>query len=56
MKNINVDDSAHALLMWAKTQLQGEGVESPSHSDAVRFLWKRGEVVRIHEEKGRQKK
>jgi len=38
MKNINIDDGAHDILVWAKKQLQGEGFESPSHSDAIRYL------------------
>lgn len=37
-KCITVDDNAHDILMWAKEQIRKGGVESPTHSDAVRFL------------------
>jgi len=38
-KNINIDDSAHEILLWAKTQIRIGGINGPSHSDAIRYLF-----------------
>ena len=38
MKTITVDDNAHAILMWAKMRCDADGIESPTHSDAIRWL------------------
>lgn len=39
-KNINIDDNAHEILLWAKKQLQELGCDSPNLSDAIRYLRK----------------
>ena len=39
MKNISLDDNAHNILMQAKIEIKKTGVEKPSHSDTIRWLW-----------------
>jgi len=39
MKNLLVDDNSHSILLKAKEECAKDGIESPSHSDAIRWLW-----------------
>ena len=39
MKNLSVDDNAHKILMDAKVEVKKSGIEKPSHSDAIRWMW-----------------
>ena len=41
MKNLNVDENAHSILIKAKEECTRDGIENPSHSDAIRWLWKK---------------
>jgi hypothetical protein len=45
MKTIVIDQNAHDILNWAKEKAQGDGIESPSHSDAIRWLKNQTEEV-----------
>lgn len=38
MKTITVDENAHKILLWAKAEAHKDGIEKPSHSDAIRWL------------------
>ena len=40
MKTIVIDQNAWEILMWAKEHNKIEGIERPSHSDAIRWLHK----------------
>jgi hypothetical protein len=37
-KNVSVDKNAFNILLWAKKQCQKEGIEKPSHSEAIRWM------------------
>ena len=39
MKTLRIDDSAHEVLMKAKIEVKKAGIEKPSHSDAIRWMW-----------------
>lgn len=41
MKNLNIDENAHTILIKSKEKCAKEGIENPSHSDAIRWLWKK---------------
>lgn len=41
MRNISVDNNAHKILLQAKEEAKKTGLEKPSHSDAIRWLWKK---------------
>jgi len=38
MKTITVDDNSHAILLWAKRRTHDDGIENPTHSDAIRWM------------------
>lgn len=38
MKTIVIDQNAWDILTWAKSQSETDGIEKPSHSDAVRWI------------------
>ncbi|MFO7881011.1 MAG: hypothetical protein R6U52_00570 [Kosmotogaceae bacterium] len=38
MKTVTVDDNAHNILLWAKKQMKSQGIEKPSHSEAIRWM------------------
>ena len=37
-KNVSIDENAHAVLQWAKTQCKKKDIEHPSFSDAIRWM------------------
>lgn len=39
MKNLAVDENAHEILMKAKIEAKKSGIDKPSHSDAIRWMW-----------------
>jgi len=39
MKMIRVDDNAHKLLNKVKKKMKEEGIENPTFSDAIRWLY-----------------
>lgn len=41
VKNLNIDENAHTILLKAKKECSKEGIEKPSHSDAIRWLWEK---------------
>jgi len=41
MTNINIDKNAHKMLTHAKTKMKESGINSPNHSDAIRWLFRR---------------
>lgn len=41
MKTLAIDDNAHEVLMKAKIEAKKTGIEKPSHSDAIRWMWDR---------------
>ena len=38
MKTIVIDQNAWDILNWAKSKSEEDGIEKPSHSDAVRWI------------------
>lgn len=38
IKTITVDENSHAILMWAKRRTHDDGIENPTHSDAIRWM------------------
>lgn len=48
MKTITVDENAHMILMWAKKQTHNDGIENPTHSDAIR--WMKEQISTLGEE------
>lgn len=45
MKNLSIDESAHAILKWAKERCNESGIENPNFSDAIR--WMREELKKL---------
>ena len=42
MKQLKIDNNAHNILMEkAKKMMKKEGIESPSASEVIRWLWKK---------------
>ena len=39
MKSVKLDQDAHNILTKVKNRMKGEGIESPSMSDAIRYLY-----------------
>jgi predicted CopG family antitoxin len=39
-KTIVIDQNAYEILLWAKEQNVKDGIESPDHSEAIRWLKK----------------
>jgi len=39
MKNLAVDEKAHQILLSAKIEAKKAGIDKPSHSDAIRWMW-----------------
>ena len=39
MKTLAIDESAHEILMKAKNETKKSGIDKPSHSDAIRWMW-----------------
>jgi len=44
MKIIRVDDNAHGILNKVKKKMKGEGIENPTFSDAIRWLYVRAKL------------
>ena len=38
IKTITVDENSHAILMCAKRRCHDDGIENPTHSDAIRWM------------------
>lgn len=41
VKNITLDEDAHSKLTETKERMKEKGIEAPSLSDAVRWLWRK---------------
>jgi len=41
MKSIRIDENAHAIIQKAKEAMKQEGIESPSVSDVLRWMWQK---------------
>ena len=39
MKTLAIDENAHEILMKAKNETKKAGIDKPSHSDAIRWMW-----------------
>jgi len=44
MKIIRVDDNAHGILNKVKKKMKEEGIENPTFSDAIRWLYVRAKL------------
>ena len=41
MKSIRIDENAHAIIQQAKNAMRREGIEYPSISDVIRWMWQK---------------
>ncbi len=43
-KRFDIDENAWAILQKVKAIMRQEGISGPSHSNAIRWLWKKADV------------
>ena len=47
MNQVRVDDHAHGILKKVKKDMQSEGIEAPSMSDAIRYMYNVYEMMQV---------
>ena len=43
VKSVKLDKDAHSILLIVKYQMKNDGIEYPSMSDAIRYLFRKSE-------------
>ena len=51
MKTLRIDDNAHKLLCKVKDIMKKEGIEKPSMSDVIRYLYNRAFYIKEEKDK-----